>query len=514
MLLRSNAKKTRSPRAPWLGPAFVAAALALGLAETPACAQMVPQSSVSSAPQTSYVYIERTNAYLKFYPAPEEFQKVARDIRDYLATNHVATTDARDTIAVSGKLPLYALQDMARDAGAGYVLHVVVDRPTLKWLKVTVRCYDQDGKELWKEEAGVSGGLTGKNAERDTLLKLRSALDRRLGQAGLFESDPTAKSAELAAGQGASAPPAEGHDESGADLKLANGTPLRLLVAERVSSKTAEPGSIVKLQVFGEVKAGGLVVIANKAPATATIEDAKNAGAAWRRGTLLLKMGTVTLLNSGQQPLRAWSSARGEDTGAPAAWSNAIIQSYGLALFLLPLAPLQHGNDAILPRGTVLEAVISGDVLLPRDVISAAQPKPAEPRQGPASVTFYYPDTGDGPKESIWCGTLKIGRLARGGKFTVALPGGTYLLRLWNGKNSPFTTLEAAEGGEYFVRVSRSQHHAESRGPVSHEDIEVAQHDIGEAESADATTTKASELRDPAMLDLAQLQAQPRTKRN
>jgi hypothetical protein len=170
------------------------------------------------------------------------------------------------------------------------------------------------------------------------------------------------------------------------------------------------------------VKVGDLVVIANRAPGFATIESAKSAGRAWRAGNLLLKLGTVTLLNQQQEPLRAWNAVKGTDTGAAMEWTNAVLQSYGLALFFLPFSPLQHGNQAVIPRGTVLDAAIDSDVLLPRAVIAAAQPQPAEPHHGPASVTFYYPNFEEGSAINVWCGEVKVGRLKRGGKFTLPLP--------------------------------------------------------------------------------------------
>ncbi len=75
-----------------------------------------------------------------------------------------------------------------------------------------------------------------------------------------------------------------------------------------------------------------------------------------------------------------------------------------------------------MPRGTVLEAAIDSDVLLPRAVIEADQPKPAEPHHGPASVTFYYPNFEDGAAVNVWCGEVKVAHLKRGGKFTLSLP--------------------------------------------------------------------------------------------
>jgi hypothetical protein len=106
--------------------------------------------------------------------------------------------------------------------------------------------------------------------------------------------------------------------------------------------------------------------------------------------------------------------------------TEAVLQSQGLMLFGLPFAPLQHGNEASLRRGMVLEAEIDGDVLVPRSEIEARQPQaadelqPAAPRHGPADITFYYPDFGRGPfLAHIWCGEIEIGTLLKGGMFTV-----------------------------------------------------------------------------------------------
>jgi len=472
---------------------------------------VLAQIGPAAAPQTSYLYFQQTKALKTYGTAPEEYQQVVRGVQDYLRTNRVATVMEGNILLLNTDLPLSALQSMFRDSGAAYLLHIIVDRPLAKWLKVTVQCYDREGKEIWKEEASVGGGLTGKNAVRDTLNKLKEELDRRLGQPGLFQEN-SGPPLEVNPSTEPQVAPANGHEDSPSTLKLADGTPVHLLLAQSISSKTAKAGDTVKLRVYGDVKVGDLLVIANKAPATATIETAESAGRAWRRGSLLLKLGTVTLLLQQQQPLRAWSSVKGNDTEAGVEWANAALQTYGFALLFLPLAPLQHGNEAVIPSGAQIDAVISGDVLLQRDAIAAAQPKPAEPRHGPAAVTFYYPDLGGGPHIDIWCGTVKVGKLERGGKFTLTLPGGEYWLRLWNGKNSPMAMLNIEDGGEQYVRAGWLSRRSEGYMTAYREEIVTVSHDIGEAESADTMTEKSRNVQDPAKLDLAELQANPHAK--
>jgi len=460
---------------------------------------------------------------------PQVFQQVVSEIQGYVSANGVATLTEGSVASSEAALPLSAVQEMAQHAGAPYLLYVVVDRPITKWLKVSVQCYDTAGHRIWQEDA-AEGGLSGSKGERATLHKLRERLDRRLGQPGLLaghgqQPAPTAISSEQPSAPTASASeekpaltatethPASAGDreDSAATIRLANGTPVHLLLSEALSSKTAQPGSTVKLQVLGDVKVGDLVVIANRAPGFATIETANSAGRAWRAGNLLLKLGTVTLLNQQQQPLRAWNAVKGKDTGAALDWTSAVMQTYGLALFFLPFSPLQHGNQALMPRGTVLDGAIDSDVLLPRAVIEAAQPKPAEPHHGPASVTFYYPNFEEGSAINVWCGDVKVGHLKRGGKFTLSLLPGKYWLRTWNSKKSPTTALDAEDGGEEYVRVIMPIQRTRVGGEVEH--LALMPHDVGEAQAAEAIPAKPHDVVDIAKLDLAQLHSDPQMKR-
>ena len=510
--------------ASFLSPGFILFLLSFA-SYPPASAQAVSTPS----PQTTYLYFHRTSEHVKL-STPEVFQQVVSEIQGFASANGVAARPEGNAASWEAELPLSAVLDMAHHSGAAYLLYVVVDRPITKWLKVTVQCYDTAGHRIWQEDA-AEGGLSGGKGERATLHKLRERLDRRLGQPGLLQAahgqqpTPTAISSEQTSAPTASASepktaltasetqPASGgeREDSTATIRLANGTPVHLLLAESISSKTAQPGSTVKLQVLGDVKVGDLIVIANRAPGFATIESAKSAGRAWRAGNLLLKLGTVTLLNQRQQPLRAWNAVKGKDTGAPMEWTNAVMQTYGLALFFLPFSPLQHGNQAVMPRGTVLEAAIDSDVLLPRAVIEADQPKPAEPHHGTTSVTFYYPNFEDGAAVNVWCGEVKVAHLKRGGKFTLSLPPGKYWLRTWNSKKSPTTALDVEDGGEEYVRVIMPTERTGFGGDVEH--LALVPHDVGEAQSAETTQAKSHEVVDIAKLDLTQLHSDPQVKR-
>src|ERR1700686_2543834 len=103
----------------------------------PAWAQVEPTAS----PQTAFVFFQRTRGHAR-NSTPDVFKQVVDDIQGFLKANTVAVVINEDLSSWGDELPLSAVQQMAHDSKAAYLLYVVVDRPLTKWLKVTVQCYD------------------------------------------------------------------------------------------------------------------------------------------------------------------------------------------------------------------------------------------------------------------------------------------------------------------------------------------------------------------------------------
>src|SRR5207244_4643083 len=97
-------------------------------------------------------------------------------------------------------------------------------------------------------------------------------------------------------------------------IRLPKGMAVRLFLIEPISIRTAKAGDPVKLQVLGPVKVDNLVVIANKAPASATITEVYKSGQEvamdWHAGGLKLQMDSVMLTDQQKQPLQEIGRAR------------------------------------------------------------------------------------------------------------------------------------------------------------------------------------------------------------
>lgn len=293
-------------------------------------------------------------------------------------------------------------------------------------------------------------------------------------------------------------------------ILLPDRTPVELMLVEPISSQTAKAGDPVKLQVFEEVRIGDLVVIAHRAPASGSVVEVRGARRAWRSGGITIRLNSVKLVNGAEQRLQLQRAFKGESTHAAEAWTEGVFDSQGLALLALPLAPLQHGKQAVLRRGRVVEAVTDGEVSFDRTSLEAVQPVPTGKRTGPASVTVYYANVGAGSGSiDVWCGAVKVAKLRKDRKFTMNLPAGTYWLRTL--KRDPGIRLDVEEGADHYVSVQ--QYWLSSSSPTWRHywalALSVVDHDVGEVEAAGLALSDAKDQQDVSQLDLAQLQAMP-----
>ena len=279
-------------------------------------------------------------------------------------------------------------------------------------------------------------------------------------------------------------------------IRVPDGTVVRLLVTDAISGKTAKKDSEVHVRVIDEVKAGDLVVIANRAPASAHIATLQRARRSLRKGEMAIKLDSVALVTGQTQKLRGLSFSKGGDFSGKG--TDADVDPYML-LLALPFLPFAHGEEAYLPKGTVLSAALDGDALLDRTSVLAGQP-PHSPKEGPASVTFYWLYAQRSRDSRVLCGTVKLGDLYQGHNFTVHLPPGNYWFRLHDKKKA--IRIALAPGEDYFLRLS----------PFSGNHLEAVEHDIGEVEVTETHPIAKKKIVDVSTASLSDLQADPRNR--
>ncbi len=181
---------------------------------------------------------------------------------------------------------------------------------------------------------------------------------------------------------------------------LEDGTPIKLVLSENLSSASAHTGDLVAFETVEDVKVQGVVVIPRGSNAWATITDAQHKRRLGRAGHLDLNIDKVRLADGEKVLLRAIAGGSGgghQGAMIGAMVATSIITFGGAALFLL-----MHGKDMKIPEGTQVTAFIQGDVsldpakfttdaLAPKSVAPAPAPAPAAAQTAPAAEPAATP---------------------------------------------------------------------------------------------------------------------------
>lgn len=143
-------------------------------------------------PKGVYVIAFRTPAHVRS-SSPEVFHSAAADVRKLLTDRKVLLVEDRERgfIENESRMSVESMTRLAREAGAGSLLFVTVDRPTTKWIKLVFEAYDLEGKQLWEEtiDSGMSG-MSGASGYKKCFEKLNKKLPERIGGPGLPVSTP------------------------------------------------------------------------------------------------------------------------------------------------------------------------------------------------------------------------------------------------------------------------------------------------------------------------------------
>jgi len=145
-------------------------------------------------------------------------------------------------------------------------------------------------------------------------------------------------------------------------LVLAEDTPIKLRIAQTISSGTAKLNDKVDFEVVEEVKVGDVVVIPQGGTAIATVTEAKGKKSFGRSGKLNVNIDYVRLANGDKAALRAVKGGSGGSrTGV---MTGAVVAT---AIVFFPAAPLFFfikGKNIVIPKGTEITAYVAADTPL------------------------------------------------------------------------------------------------------------------------------------------------------
>ena len=180
----------------------------------------------------------------------------------------------------------------------------------------------------------------------------------------------------------APAPAPEQHPSLPMDHAIHDGTPIKLRLAENLSSADAHAGQEIPFECVDEVQVDGVVVLPKGSAAVGTVTEAESKRTMGRAGKLDIAISYARLKDNEKVALRATKEAKGgSHTGAMAgAMVATVALSFGLAA---PLFLFMKGKDITIPQGTEITAFVEGDMRLDMTKFGVAPPPPAAGSSNP-----------------------------------------------------------------------------------------------------------------------------------
>ena len=156
---------------------------------------------------------------------------------------------------------------------------------------------------------------------------------------------------------------------------LPEDTPVKLRIAQTISSASAKLNDKVDFEVVEEIKVGNVVVIPQGSTAIGTVTEAKTKKSFGRSGKLNVNIDYVRLANGDRVSLRAVKGGSGGSrTGV---MTGAVVAT---AIVFFPAAPLFFfikGKNIVIPKGTEITAFVAADTPIDPTKFGAAASSPA-----------------------------------------------------------------------------------------------------------------------------------------
>src|SRR6202167_2265191 len=143
---------------------------------------------------------------------------------------------------------------------------------------------------------------------------------------------------------------------------LEDGTPVKLRIAQTVSSADAHLNDRVEFEVLEEIRISGVLIIPKGGIALGTVTEAQPKRRMARGGKLEIVMDSVRLTDGEKAALRATKGGNGG--GHTGAMTAGIVATALVCLVCAPLFLLMHGKDITIPKGTEIPTFVDGNMPL------------------------------------------------------------------------------------------------------------------------------------------------------
>jgi hypothetical protein len=330
-------------RIPLISSALVLkAALALGQSPALLAAQQANQQAMQAAQMANQQAMQA--AQMANQQAMRDAQQASQNARQAMQQTQIAAIQQR---LVPGTVPRPRFSVKPGTYATPLTVKIKAPRETTVY-------YTTDGWTPTKDSTRYTGPIT---VDSTTTIQAIAVYD------GLWRSIPASATYTVRAGNAVPAPalvtPASVSSiqapPTPANRMLKEGTPVHLVFASDVSSKTADVGDKIPLILADDIKLGDVVLVKKGAPAVATVTDADGKHILGVPGEIVFQADSLNV--DGVQVKLRGGATKEASYRMGAAFS---------AMFVPVAGPfLVHGRDAEIKRGATFVASVSEDTPLP-----------------------------------------------------------------------------------------------------------------------------------------------------
>lgn len=256
------------------------------------------------------------------------------------------------------------------------------------------------------------------------------------------------------------------------EIILAEGTPLIVVTAQEITSKTASPNDPVNFKVDEDLVVNGQVVVRKGTAAIGSVIHAEKGGYMGKSGKLGIQVESTQTVDDARLKLRAAKGKEGDDeTNSTAA----------LSMIISPLFLFKKGGEAKIAAGTRVTVYVAEEkrFRVEDEKLVAVAPAPVDPSVAlsagaDAVVYIYRPNKlmGKALEPSVFVDDIELARMDNGRYFTIKLTPGKHIVHMTSEKKG--FAIDMGPGQTYYFRVGLEMGMWKGHGKITLEDAEKA----------------------------------------
>lgn len=255
------------------------------------------------------------------------------------------------------------------------------------------------------------------------------------------------------------------------EIVLAEGTALKVVTTEEITSKAAKPNDPVKFTVVEDLVINGQVIVRTGTAAVGSVVNAEKGGYMGNSGKLAIQVESTTTTDGKPLKLRAAKGGEGDDKTT---------STFALASIVSPLFLLRKGGEAKIAAGTPLTVYVGEEKrfrLEGSELIAVVM----EPRAGSsedATVFIYRPKkwVGRGLEPSVFVDKTELARMDNGRFFAIKVKPGKHIVHMTDDDKG--YAIEMGPGETYFFRIGLEAGMWKGQGKITLDDRERAVKEI------------------------------------